>query len=117
MRQWTKVASPPPPAFKANALVIKDLSRYEGTYGAGKVSFQVRADGNRLVVEFDNVARSDGIASGQAILTPVDEAIFLSRPADGVGPTGAVEFISLADSQGKPDILYGMGRAYRRVDT
>ncbi len=117
VRQWTKVATPPPPAFKANTLVIKDFSHYEGTYGAGKVSFQVHADDNRLVVDFDNVARSDGIASGRALLTPVDESIFLSQPADGVGPAGTVEFISLADSQGKPDILYGMGRAYRRVDT
>lgn len=117
VERCTKVASPPPLPFKANTLAVKDFSRYEGNYGAGRVSFHVHADGNRLMVDFDNVARSDGVASGRAILTPVDEAIFLSQSADGVGPTGTVEFISLADSHGKPDILYGMGRAYRRVDT
>lgn len=112
----TGIAQPQPLPFKANSLAINDFSRYEGTYGAGKVSFHVHVGGGRLVVDFNNVARSDGVASGQAILTPVDASIFLSQPADGGGPAGAVEFISLADSPGKPDILYGMGRAYRRMD-
>lgn len=103
------VSQPPP---------VPEPGRYVGEYLAGEVRFHIRATDDGLAIGYENLLRPDiPERSGQGVLVPTARDEFLSGPANGGGPGLPVRFLTLAAGSLRPDVLYVMGRAYRRLDT